>query len=97
MRLAAAKVAAGARALRDDGIAALVLAADTTVALDGAILGKPRDGTEALAMLRRLAGRTQEAVEALGQALACYERKGNIVMSERTRTRLAAFRHAAPR
>ena len=36
----------------------LVLGADTTVALDGEILGKPADAAEALAMLRRLAGRT---------------------------------------
>ena len=64
VRLAAAKVAAGARALRDDGIDALVLAADTTVALDGAILGKPHDDAEALAMLRRLAGRTHEVLTA---------------------------------
>jgi septum formation protein len=42
-----------------------VLAADTTVALDGTILGKPHDGTEALAMLRRLAGRTHERPDRL--------------------------------
>jgi hypothetical protein len=44
-----------------------------------------------------LAGRTHEAAEALEQALARYERQGNVVMSERTRTRLAEFRQAAPR
>ena len=49
-----------------------------------------------LAEVLSLAGSTQEAAEALEQALARYERKGNIVMSERTRTRLAEFRHAAP-
>ncbi len=36
----------------------LVLGADTTVALDGEILGKPADAAEARAMLHRLAGRT---------------------------------------
>ncbi|MGO8970298.1 MAG: Maf family protein [Myxococcaceae bacterium] len=36
----------------------LVLGADTTVALDGEILGKPADAKQALDMLRRLAGRT---------------------------------------
>lgn len=35
-----------------------VIAADTDVELDGAILGKPRDGQEARAMLRALRGRT---------------------------------------
>jgi len=37
-----------------------VLAADTVVALDGASLGKPSDGKEALDMLERLSGRTHE-------------------------------------
>lgn len=35
-----------------------VLAADTTVALDGAVLNKPRDHVEAEKMLRALSGRT---------------------------------------
>ncbi len=37
---------------------ALVLAADTTVALDGRVLNKPRDLAEAREMLRHLSGRT---------------------------------------
>lgn len=37
---------------------ALTLGADTVVVLDGAILGKPRDASEAEAMLHRLSGRT---------------------------------------
>lgn len=37
-----------------------VLAADTTVALDGAILGKPADRADAVAMLARLSGRTHQ-------------------------------------
>ncbi|MHB8629790.1 MAG: Maf family protein [Aggregatilineales bacterium] len=36
---------------------ALIIAADTTVALDSAILGKPADAGEATAMLRQLRGR----------------------------------------
>jgi MAF protein len=36
----------------------LVLGADTLVTLDGAIFGKPRDRSEAIAMLGRLQGRT---------------------------------------
>ena len=39
---------------------ALVLAADTTVALDGELLGKPADNAESAAMLRRLLGRGHE-------------------------------------
>jgi septum formation protein len=38
---------------------ALILAADTTVELDGEILGKPRDRKEAEEMLRRESGREQ--------------------------------------
>jgi len=60
VRLAAAKAAAAAGALRAAGIEALVLAADTTVCLDDAIFGKPRDAAEALAMLRRLSGTTHQ-------------------------------------
>jgi septum formation protein len=40
----------------------IVLAADTTVVVDGAILGKPVDEADAARMLRRLAGRTHEVL-----------------------------------
>jgi septum formation protein len=39
-----------------------VLAADTEVLLDGHVLGKPRDEQDAVAMLRRLAGRAHDVV-----------------------------------
>ena len=50
-------------ALKADWVAArhpraVVLGADTTVFIDGTALNKPRDRTEARAMLRRLSGRT---------------------------------------
>ena len=38
---------------------ALILTADTTVEIDGEVLGKPRDRAEAEAMLRRESGRVQ--------------------------------------
>jgi septum formation protein len=41
---------------------AVVLAADTVVAVDGNLLGKPRDGKEAGIMLRRLSGRVHEVL-----------------------------------
>ncbi len=41
-----------------------------------------------LGQVLSLAGRSDEAVAALEQALARYERKGNLVMAARTRTRL---------
>lgn len=48
--------------------AAPVLCADTTVTLDGAILGKPADDAEAAAMLRRLSGRTHRVLTAVALA-----------------------------
>jgi MAF protein len=52
-RLSLAKARAVALSYPED----LIVAADTTVALDGDVLGKPADETEAVAMLRRLRGR----------------------------------------
>ena len=56
-RLAAEKAAAVQRRLPKEP-RRLVLGSDTVVVLDGEILGKPRDAEDAVAMLRRLAGRT---------------------------------------
>jgi septum formation protein len=44
---------------------AVVLAADTLVALDNRIIGKPADVSEAAGMLRRLSGRTHEVCSAV--------------------------------
>ena len=46
-----------------------VLGADTTVILDGTVLGKPRDDEEAAAFLRRLSGRMHEVRTAVALAL----------------------------
>ena len=46
-----------ARAVREQaGMDAVVIAADTVVALDGAVLGKPADELEAFKMLSTLSG-----------------------------------------
>ena len=42
-----------------------------------------------------LAGRPEEAGAALEHALSCYERKGNLVSTQRTQTRLAELRNTA--
>jgi septum formation protein len=42
-----------------------VLAADTEVVLDGKVLGKPTDGSHAVAMLEALSGRTHEVATAV--------------------------------
>jgi septum formation protein len=57
-RIALAKAAALAAAHP----ARWVLAADTTVTIDGVILGKAEDGAEAAAMLRQLSGRTHQVI-----------------------------------
>src|SRR2546422_4184336 len=51
-----------ARAVAASRPAALVLAADTIVVIDGRALGKPADAAEALAMLRTLRARTHEVM-----------------------------------
>ena len=65
-RVTLAKLGAARERLRRRGLpAAPVLCADTTVTIDGAILGKPADAGQALAMLRRLSGRTHRVVTAV--------------------------------
>ncbi len=66
----------------------LVLGADTVVALDGAILGKPRDAAQAREYLGRLNGRTHQVVGAIALAAG-----GQIVASAVEVTRVT-FRRA---
>ena len=63
-RIARAK--ADAVAARHPG--RVVLAADTTVVLDGAILAKPRDRADAARMLRALAGREHDVLTGIALA-----------------------------
>jgi septum formation protein len=63
-RVARAKADAGWDC-RDATTGAPVLAADTAVIVDGAILGKPKDRAEAAAMLERLSGRSHQVLTAV--------------------------------
>ncbi|MGF7188416.1 septum formation protein [Robbsia andropogonis] len=66
MRVVQAKACAAAERLARRGWpSAAILCADTTVSLDGAILGKPADATEAVAILSRLSGRRHEVMTAV--------------------------------
>ena len=66
MRLARAKAAAGWRQVEARKLPLYpLLAADTTVVLDGEILGKPDDAAHAQRMLRRLSGQTHEVLTAV--------------------------------
>jgi nucleoside triphosphate pyrophosphatase len=62
LRLAREKAEAVATALAPAEAEAVVLGADTVVAVDGEILGKPRDAADAGRMLRLLSGRTHQVV-----------------------------------
>lgn len=52
---------------------AVVLGADTEVVLDDDVFGKPRDGADAAAMLRRLSGRSHLVVSAVSLVSAGRE------------------------
>jgi septum formation protein len=72
LRMARAKALSARAALGAD---ALVLAADTTVVLDGAILGKPVDAADAMRMLGQLSGREHTVLSAVALAgSACVTR-----------------------
>ncbi len=71
-RIARAKAAAVPRAAKQ-----WVLAADTTVTIDGVILAKAESPEEAAAMLRRISGRTH-------QVLTAFVLLGDGVVRERT-------------
>ncbi|APW44790.1 Maf family protein [Rhodoferax saidenbachensis] len=58
-------IAARARLERAGGQKAPILCADTTVALDQAILGKPEDANDAKRMLRALSGRSHRVFTAI--------------------------------
>ena len=61
-RVSACKAAA---VLPQTSVEDVVICADTIVVLDGQIMGKPKDETEAFSMLRRLSGRTHRVLTAL--------------------------------
>ena len=65
--------------------ATLVIAADTTVVLDGEVLGKPRDVDEAARFLGRLAGRTH--LVHTGHALRRGEREATALRTTAVRFR----------
>lgn len=69
LRICQAKAHAGLAVLRYRNLPAFpVLAADTTVTLEGKVLGKPVDREEAAAMLRQLSGRQHRVLSAVAVA-----------------------------
>lgn len=68
---------------------ALVLAADTVVALEHDILGKPRDQAEALSMLERLSGRSHAVISAVCLVLPSGRTPAPAADAERRKTQAA--------
>jgi septum formation protein len=84
-RMAAAKAELVARDRPD----ACVIGADTVVALDGTVFGKPRDPDDALAILQTLRGRTHQVIT--GVAVVCPARGIDEVFTVTSQVSFAAF------
>ena len=77
-RVARQKVMAIAKTLKSEYANLPVLAADTTVALDGEILGKPEDDADAVKMLQKLSGNKHAVHTAVAIS---FKGKVNVVLS----------------
>jgi septum formation protein len=73
----------------------VVLGADTTVVVDGEILGKPRDDGDAASMLRKLSGRAHEVLTGISLRTAAGEwgrvEKTRVYMTELTADDIAWY------
>jgi len=94
-RLALAKARAGVAAIPARRKARPVLGADTAVVVDGAILGKPGDRAEGLAMLARLSGREHRVLSAVALATSARDavkvQESRVRFRELTRAECAAY------
>ena len=85
-RVARAKATHGVGIAKERGlIPQLVLSADTTLDLDGEIIGKPRNEADAVAILRRLSGRTHLVLTAV--AVATDQRIEHVLSTSEVRFR----------
>jgi MAF protein len=87
--LARAKATAALRSVHESRRSGLVLAADTTVLLEGQSLAKPRDTEEAARMLQALRGR--EHTVATGVALAGPSTTAMVSATSSTRVRMRTY------
>ena len=81
---------------------AIVIGADTIVTLDGEILGKPKDGEDAVRMLRELQGRTHAVYTGVtvirlreGRPVreACFAEKTDVHVEAMTEQEISAYVH----
>lgn len=81
--------------VRQRGETLPVLAADTSVVLDGVIFGKPVDRADGLAMLTALAGRTHEVLTAValatGRGIALRVNRSSVRFRNITRAEMEAY------
>jgi septum formation protein len=94
VRVSVAKAKAARRRLEAGGHAiAPILTADTTVTIDGRILGKPHDAADAIAMLTSLRAREHDVLT----AVAVVDANGALLPTalSRSRVRFAAVDDAA--
>jgi septum formation protein len=86
-RLAQAKAQTIVKKLGKKSLQAIVIGADTTVEVNGELLGKPQSLAEARKMLRKLAGRTHRVITSVAAIrLPDY---AEIIATEKTRVRFA--------
>jgi septum formation protein len=86
VRVARAKASYGVRVVEQRRmLPKLVLAADTTVDIDGAIVGKPVDAAEAMAILTRLSGRSHRVLTCV--AIGMGKRLDHVVSISEVRFR----------
>ncbi|MBZ0134261.1 MAG: Maf family nucleotide pyrophosphatase [Rhodocyclaceae bacterium] len=86
VRVTLAKAEAGMRRIRERHlIPHPVLAADTTVAIGGSVIGKPEHDADAVAILQRLSGRTHRVLTAV--AIADFERVESLLSISEVRFR----------
>jgi len=87
-RLAAAKARAALRRIATEASPGVVLAADTVVTIDGAILGKPASAKDAERMLRSLRGKVHQVLTGVIVVRTDDGRSADAVEATRVR-----FRH----
>jgi septum formation protein len=97
VRLAEAKARAIAVQLDDGMRECIIVGADTTVELGGAILGKPRDSAHAREMLARLSGRTHHVLtgifllQSLGNATRATVENSTVTFAPLSEKGIAAY------
>ena len=70
----------------EKGVGDIIIGADTVVAADGQILGKPKDEADARRMLRLIQGSSHEVIT--GVAVLLKEQKKKICFSETTKVHI---------